>query len=189
MFRKAFNTYNHYLKTAPFATNFFTTGFLFGAGDVIAKYALPSENTRQIEKSFDYNRTARAVFYGSVIFSPIGNKWMYFLQRKVHWPGKSTSNSGLNTVSKVLVDQLLFAPASLVFYFSTMTIMEHGLDTELIKKKLHNSGWSSLLTNWCVWPFIQLFNFKYVKVQHRLLMVNVIAIFWNTFLSFKNNNG
>lgn len=189
MFKSVFNKYNYFLKTAPFATNFVTTGVLFGAGDVLAQHTLPSGHTGRIEESYDYKRTARAVFYGSVIFSPIGSKWMYFLQKKVFWPGKAKTSSGLNTLSKVLVDQLLFSPVSLVFYFSTMSTLEHGFDINLIKAKLHNNAWSTLVTNWSVWPFVQAINFKYIKVEHRLTVINVVAIFWNAYLSFKNNNG
>ena len=186
MFKTFYTRYIYHLEHSPKLTNFITTGALFGIGDVAAQSTLPSNNKETSFKHFDYKRTLRAVFYGSVIFSPIGNKWYYFLQHKVRWPGKNKTPT-LNTLSRVLVDQLCFAPVGVPFYFGVMTVLESGWNKEKIFDKINKNTLDTLLTNWCVWPFIQLFNFKYIRIEHRLLTVNVVSIFWNTFLSYKNN--
>lgn len=186
MFKNVYLKYNYHLKTSPKLTNFITTGALFGIGDAAAQEIFPSVKKDPSIEHFDYLRTLRAVFYGSVIFSPVGNKWYYFLQTKIKWPGK-TSNATLDTLSRVFIDQFVFAPISVPFYFGTMTILESGFNKDKIIEKIEKKSFSTLLSNWCIWPFIQLFNFKYIKIEHRLLTVNILSIFWNTFLSYKNN--
>lgn len=186
MFKILYKKYNNSLVQRPKLTNFVTTGALFGLGDISAQKLLPSKSKETGNKQFDYWRTFRAIFYGSVIFSPIGNKWYFFLQNKVRFPGKKRSLM-LDTLSRVAVDQLIFAPIGVPFYFGAMTILESGWDVEKIREKVQNNTKTTLLTNWCIWPFIQLFNFKYIKTEHRLLTVNIASLFWNTFISYKNS--
>ncbi|XBW37779.1 hypothetical protein QEN19_003360 [Hanseniaspora menglaensis] len=186
MLGSAYKKYSYQLQKSPKLTNFITTGVLFGLGDISAQTILPSKNKETGLKHFDFSRTLRAVFYGSVIFSPIGNKWYYFLQHKVRFPG-TKQNATLDAVSRVLVDQLVFPPIAVPFYFGMMTVLESGLDLEKINHKIKASTFDTLVTNWCVWPFIQLLNFKYIRIEHRLLTVNLVSIFWNTFISYKNN--
>lgn len=172
-------------------TNAVTTGSLFGIGDVSAQFLFPtadmaSTNRKKKERnSYDFARTARAVIYGSMIFSFIGDKWYKFLNFKVVLPIKP-KYSWFNQLYRVTVDQLLFAPLGLPFYFGCMTAME-GKSMKYAKEKIKEQWWDTLKTNWLVWPAFQLFNFSLVPIQHRLLAVNVVAIFWNTFLSYKNS--
>ena len=56
------------------------TGVLFGVGDVSAQFLFP---TSKLDKSYDYKRTARAVIYGSLIFSFIGDKWYKILNNNI----------------------------------------------------------------------------------------------------------
>lgn len=53
--------------------------------------------------------------------------------------------------------------------------------------KLQKSYWTALSANWMVWPWIQLVNFKFVPLHHRVLVVNIISIGWNCFLSMINS--
>jgi len=45
-----------------------------------------------------------------------------------------------------------------------------------VVEKLGSSYTSTLLTNWMVWPAVQLVNFKLVPLNHRLLVVNLISL-------------
>lgn len=55
------------------------------------------------------------------------------------------------------------------------------------KEKLEKSYWTALTSNWMVWPFIQVVNFKFVPLHHRVLLVNVISLGWNCYLSWINS--
>ena len=53
-----------------------------------------------------------------------------------------------------------------------MAIME-GSDPQ---KKLESTYTTALAKNWMVWPVIQITNFKFVPLEHRVLLVNVVSL-------------
>ncbi|ODV64324.1 Mpv17/PMP22 family protein ASCRUDRAFT_68316 [Ascoidea rubescens DSM 1968] len=143
---------------------------------------------------YDIKRTIRAIIYGSLIFSVIGDKW-YKILPKINFPFFKNSiyfinnpnfKSNLDTLARVTCDQLLFAPLGIPLYYSAMSLLENKSFNDL-KENLLNNYKVTLLTNWAVWPFFQFLNFSLVPVQHRLLTVNIVSILWNCFLSYRNN--
>lgn len=56
------------------------------------------------------------------------------------------------------------------------------------RAKLKKSYAEALKTNYMIWPFVQLVNFKLVPLEHRLLFVNTISIGWNCYLSYLNSD-
>lgn len=189
---KLFRLYEHQLKIRPKLTNAIMTGALFGIGDIGAQVFFPkssnqpptAQDIKYTEPSYDIPRTVRAVVYGSMIFSFIGDKW-YRILNKVQLKGRNPTGWA-NMALKVGVDQLGFAPLGLPFYFGCMSLLE-GKGLCAAREKIKSQWWDTLKTNWCIWPIFQLANFSLVPVQHRLLAANVVAIFWNTFLSYSNS--
>lgn len=185
-----FAKYNHLLATRPLITNIITTGFLFGAGDVLAqtvelRQAKSSENDiLGPSKLFDYPRLSRAVIYGSIIFAPLGDRW-YRLLNNVN----VSLTKVVNTCARVGLDQLVFAPfIGIPLYFSAMTAMEGGDNVKRdVENKLKANWWDTLTANWTVWPAVQAVNFTFVPVQLRLLTVNAISIVWNCYLLMQLN--
>lgn len=176
--------YAIFLDKYPKMTNAIMTGSLFGIGDLIAQLGFPSHGINDSYKSYDFTRTLRAFSYGALIFSFIGDKWYRILNKHVVIRNMPV-NHWTNTILKVSCDQIIFAPISIPFYFSVITFME-GKDGNTIRTKIKDNWWTTLLANWKIWPIFQLFNFYFVPVQHRLLAVNLIAIFWNAYLSYNN---
>lgn len=94
--------------------------------------------------------------------------WYRFLERFVRIPGRPNAQ----ILARVATDQLVFTPLNMLFFFSTLSVLE-GSDP---KEKLRASYWTGLKTNWMFWPTVQLVNFKVVPLDHRLLVVNVISL-------------
>lgn len=174
--------YTNSLRKHPRITNSITTGFLFGSGDIIAQVLDTSPS------KYDIRRTLRAVIYGSLIFSFVGDRWYRFLST-IKFPGPPLSNPRLNNmrtgILKMSIDQLGFAPIGIPLYYSIMSILENRT-IEGIDQKLKDNWLPTLQANWMVWPVFQVFNLSLIPVQHQLLCVNVVSIFWNTYLSMRN---
>jgi protein Mpv17 len=114
------------------------------------------------------------------IFGPAATTWFKFLQNKI-----VLKNKNLEILARVGADQTIFASTNLFVFLSSMAIME-GSDP---KKKLESTYANALQKNWMVWPFVQAINFKLVPLHHRVLVVNVISLGWNCYLSFLNGQG
>jgi len=106
--------------------------------------------------------------YGGAIFGPAATTWFGFLQKRVVIPGRPN----LEILARVAADQCLFAGTNLFVFLSTMAILE-GSDP---KKKLESTYWNALQKNWMVWPVVQFTNFKFVPLEHRVLLVNVVSL-------------
>lgn len=136
----------------------------------------------------------------SAVFGPAATTWFTFLQRKV----KIAGSPNLEIIARVGLDQCLFASTNLFVFLSSMALME-GTDPQ---KKLESTYWTALQKNWMLWPVIQLTNFKFVPLDQRVLVVNVISLGtrmlhvlhvlpqytdfisgWNCYLSFLNTQG
>ncbi|OBT68846.1 hypothetical protein VE03_02106 [Pseudogymnoascus sp. 23342-1-I1] len=163
--------YRMKLAARPMLTQSVTTAILFATGDIMAQQAVEH---RGIEKH-EFIRTARMALYGGAIFGPVATKWFRFLQTKIVLPNKK-----LEICARVGADQLLFAPTHLFVFLSTMSILE-GVSPQ---EKLSKTYTGALQTSWMVWPFIQVVNFSFVPLDHRLLFVNGLSIFWNCYLSY-----
>jgi len=57
------------------------------------------------------------------------------------------------------------------------------------KEKLKSTYTMALTKNWMVWPWVQLTNFKFTPLEHRVLVVNVVSLGWNCYLSYLNSQG
>jgi protein Mpv17 len=77
-----------------------------------------------------------------------------------------------------------------------------GLNASEIKAKFINVRAISLLVflmkcktfptlitrTWQIWPFVQVINFKYVPLPYQSIVVGVVSLFWNTYISTVNNS-
>ena len=143
-------------------------------------------------------RTGRMALYGGCVFGPGATLWYKFLQRKIVIPNKPN----LEIVARVATDQTVFASTNLFLFLSSMALME-GNDP---KQALQDKYLTAVKKNWMVWPAVQFTNFKYVPLEHRVLVVNIVSlgelsmvIFavivradfvtgWNCYLSYLNSS-
>jgi hypothetical protein len=112
------------------------------------------------------------------VFGPLATTWFGFLQRRVRIPGSPNAE----ILARVGLDQTVLAPLNLFAFLSSMAIME-GSDPQ---KKIESTYWNALSKNWMLWPFVQAVNFKFVPLQHRVLVVNFVSL--GMYRSLTNNN-
>ncbi|KZF24234.1 hypothetical protein L228DRAFT_228204 [Xylona heveae TC161] len=168
--------YQAKLAARPLLTQSITTAVLFGTGDALAQQAVEKVG---VDKH-NFARTGRMALYGGAVFGPAATTWFKFLQNKVVLQNKTAQ-----VAARVGLDQLAFTPLNLGFFLTSMSLME-GTDP---KKKINDTYTKALTTNWMVWPWVQMANFTVVPLEHRVLVVNIVALGWNCYLSYINSSG
>ncbi|BFZ53043.1 Protein required for ethanol metabolism [Savitreella phatthalungensis] len=171
----AIKWYQAQLARSPIATQLISTGILFGAGDVLAQQAVERKGLQH-----DLLRTGRMTFFGTAIAGPILVGWYRVLDRHVN-----LSSPTKTLLARVAADQLAFAPVNIAVFFSAQGVLE-GKSPSEISNKLSTAWAPTLVANWKLWPAVQLVNFKFVPLEHRLLVVNLVALGWNCVLSAIN---
>ncbi|KAJ6487615.1 hypothetical protein C8R45DRAFT_252708 [Mycena sanguinolenta] len=168
-----FRAYNALLIRRPMLAQCGTATVLFGAGDIIAQQAVERKG-----KEHDFARTARLAFYGGVVFGPAMTKWYQLLNRiQFKSPTKGV-------IYRVWLDQCVLTPGAVIVFFGSMALLE-GNPKDIVPRI--GAGYvPTLLRNWAVFVPTQIINFWIVPPHLRFLVVSVVSLFWNTYLSFAN---
>ncbi|CAH1760804.1 25_t:CDS:10 [Entrophospora sp. SA101] len=151
--------------------------FLCGLGDTIAQHVVEKRGI----KNHDSYRTIRIGGFGLLIAGPVPAVWYRILDRYVKFENPIT---GL--LARVALDQMVFAPTFIAGFFLIQGILEGKTKLQLTRK-LEKAYLPALLNSYKIWPIVQLINFRFVPLDHRLLVVNTVALGWNTYLSVTNN--
>ncbi|KAG5866488.1 hypothetical protein JTB14_004011 [Gonioctena quinquepunctata] len=154
------------------------TGTLMSTGDLIAQTIIEKKPLKEVR----WRRTANFFAIGTVVVGPALSVWYRTLSKLIGHTGKSV------VLKKVAVDQLVFAPTFL-FVFITLINTLDGHNWKHIKEELNLKYVDILLTNYTVWPAVQLFNFYFIPLRHQVLLAQSVAILWNVYISFKTQQG
>jgi len=168
--------YARLVEKYPWGSQILQTGVLCATGDVLSQVLVE----RKSMKEFDLSRVGKFFVLGTCLVAPCLRTWYITMERIVKVQGSR------GAISKVLLDQGLFAPCFIVLFISSASTL-NGLSPKEIQINLKRDYPEILLTNWKLWPATQLANFYFVPFQHRILVVNIVALVWNTYLAFKTN--
>ncbi|NXX77073.1 MPV17 protein, partial [Urocolius indicus] len=158
------------------AATVLVAGALMGAGDVIAQQLVEQRGLHGHHGS----RTLKMMAIGFCFVGPVVGGWYKILDRLV--PGTTK----VVAVKKMVLDQGAFAPCFLGCFLGITGAM-NGLSVEENWSKVQQDYTDALLTNYCIWPPVQIANFYFVPLKHRLAVVQCVAIVWNCYLSWKAN--
>jgi len=160
----------------PWGSQILQTGVLCATGDVLSQVLVERKSLSE----FDYSRVGKFFVLGTCLVAPCLRTWYLTMEKIV----KAQGSRG--ALSKVVLDQGLFAPCFIAVFVSSASTL-NGLTPKEIGANLQRDYKDILLTNWKLWPATQLANFYFVPFQHRILVVNVVALVWNTYLAYKTN--
>ena len=155
--------------TILFSTTF--SGILCASGDYLAQTFVEKN------EKHDFKRTAKFFFMGACFIGPGLRAWYGILERNVTGSVKTIA------LKKMVIDQTLLAP----FFVATFFCLSDGLGGKSIsdmRVNLQENYLNTMKVNYYVWPAVQLCNFYFVPLSHRVLVANVVALFWNTFLAY-----
>ena len=82
-------------------------------------------------------------------------------------------------ITKVFLDQVIVLPLNMFVFCSWPALITRGPTEEGLAEASANvrAGWWAAATfGWSVWPFVHLINFKYVPLDHRLLVLNTVSV-------------
>nr|VZI11234.1 unnamed protein product [Spirometra erinaceieuropaei] len=172
VFNKAWSGYLHLLSKYPLRTQCVSTALIMSTGDIIAQKIV------ERQPNYSPSRTLKFGMIGMCFVGPTFHCWYNFIDRLY------TGTKLIRTVKMVASDQLIMAPC-MVFSIIGLVGLTKNWSIEEAKTGLSNNYIQAMLMNIRVWPPVQFINFTFVPLHLRVLVVNFVALFWNTYLSYK----
>ena len=130
-------------------------------------------------KGCDWKRAGVFTFLGAALVGPCLHFWYTNLNKIVVATGAVGSAAA---VTSLALDQLVFAPTFLAVFIASLFTIEGNAAAVVPKLK---QDWSqTVVANWKVWVPFQFLNFRFVPVNLQVGAANVIALLWNTYMSW-----
>ncbi|KAL2084738.1 hypothetical protein ACEWY4_020256 [Coilia grayii] len=123
--------------------------------------------------SIDWAQTARVALVGFCFHANFNYHWLRALERM--WPGGGAKRVTL----KVVVDQLVAAPATISAFYVGLSALEGREDPF---EDWRNKFWTSYKTGVVYWSTLQAVNFSLVPPVARTVFVGGVALTWTVFL-------
>lgn len=201
--------YTNLLDSHPILTKMVSSGLIAASGDALCQSWLPTSTDEANDddepeergapdkapqilaaaedheegsmRSWDWSRTGRFGILGTFLVAPTVHVWYNHLHR---W----TSNLSIASspwrllMSRVAIDQMLFAPAFTAVWLVALRFLEGQRPIEW--DSLKASVPEVVVANWALWVPAQFVNFAMVPLKFQVLYSNVVALVWNVYLSY-----
>ncbi|OAA57769.1 Mpv17/PMP22 [Cordyceps fumosorosea ARSEF 2679] len=155
----------------PYVVQTLSAMVIFIAADVSAQNISGSE--------YDPVRTTRTTFIGALFAIP-QYRWFHVLARYFNYKSKA-----LSIAAKVAFNQVTFAVAFPTYFFGMQALLS-GESLSGTLRRLQDTVPRSWQNSWKVWPAAMAFNLSFVPLEYRALFSGMIAIGWQTYLSWMN---
>ena len=171
--------YSDKLDSHPLITKCLTSGFIAGSGDVLCQWTVEGTST------WDKARTGRFGLLGCVLVAPLIHYWYGFLARTI--PGTDVAS----IAKRVFLDQFVYTPPFIPLWLTSLWTLEsltgdNHSDTPF-GQRIVDIFPDIYVANLTLWLPVMAFNFKFVAPKYQVLFSNVVALVWNTYLSFSTS--
>lgn len=178
-------------QSNPQLTNGMSGLITFSVGDVF------SQKLVDPARDVNYIRAAKTGMLGIFMNGAVLHHWYNILDLSF---GKSMlSRKGI--FLKVLADQLVYSPFSIVVFFGFASCLspshtvhnevaahsstsDFGSTSARFLAKMENSFLPVLIADCCMWPFVNLINFSHVPKNYRPSFVGLAQLVWQTYVSY-----
>ena len=169
--------YGSLLQAHPLLTKALTSGVIFAIADICAQ---------RIRGSRDLQGTLVTALVGLLYYGPSTHYWYSEL---MPWLIPQSGVGG--TLAKMILGQLLFAPAVTLVFFSAFLLSlqgPRGVAREL-PTKVRRDLMPTLMAGWAFWPLVDLVSFSLVPPLYIPLCLNVASFLWTIFLAVQAARG
>ncbi|CAO1639374.1 unnamed protein product [Sympodiomycopsis kandeliae] len=176
--------YSSSFNRRPWLTLAVANGTLGVIADGLAQGLEKQQSTSpKPDKGWDWSRSSRFLIFG-IGMAPILAEWNKIIEYRLPLRASPVGKVSMAALAKrVAFDQIAFAPFGLVCFVGVMGALEYSGDLERIKGKFKDMYIPALLSNWKVWPAIQLINFSLVPLRFRVPFTSMCGIGWTGYLS------
>jgi protein Mpv17 len=132
-----------------------------------------------LDAQYEPIRGLRAMLIGSISSIP-SYKWFLFLGNNFNY-----SSHLLSLTVKVVINQTFFTPIFNTYFFGMQTLLSGG-SWQDAKERVINTVPVSWYNSCKVWPAVTAFSFTFIPWQYRNVFAGVIAIGWQSYLTWLN---
>ncbi|KAI8956121.1 hypothetical protein F4801DRAFT_2787 [Xylaria longipes] len=143
------------------------------------KCATEDDGVEEKGRKHDWARTARSLVIGGSVAIP-GYIWFSWLARSFNY-----SSTVVSIGVKVVVNQLTFTPLFATYFFSAQALLSGDTAAEAWRR-VYNTVPVSFINSFKLWPAVTAFSFAFVPFEYRSIFGGVIAVGWQTYLSYLN---
>ncbi|EAW07448.1 Mpv17/PMP22 family protein [Aspergillus clavatus NRRL 1] len=195
-------SYSRAQQRRPYTTQLISSVVIYLCGDLSAQLLFPSESptpksqassetepapaedgeeqtTSVSSGGYDPLRALRNLTVGVGSAIPT-YKWFMFLHNNFNFRSKF-----LSILTKVCVQQSVFTPVFNTYFFSLHSLLA-GASLEETWERLKVALPVSITNSVKLWPAVTAFSFTYVSPEFRSIFSGVIAVGWQTYLSWLN---
>ena len=95
------------------------------------------------------------------------------------------SSRMLSLATKVTVNQIVFTPVFNSYFFGMQSLLSGDTVLEAWDR-IKRTVPTSFINSCKLWPAVTAFSFTYIQPQYRALFAGVIAVGWQSYLSWLN---
>ncbi|KAK3366502.1 hypothetical protein B0H63DRAFT_498190 [Podospora didyma] len=165
------NAYGRAQRKRPLTTQLCSSLVIYFCSDISAQY--------MGKREYDLVRTGRSLIIGAISSMP-SYKWFVWLSISFNYPSRL-----LSLATKVIVNQLWFTPIFNTYFFGMQALLA-GENLGEIWTRIKRTVPTSFLNSCKLWPAVTAFSFTFIPLEYRSLFAGVIAVGWQTYLSFLN---
>lgn len=103
-----------------------------------------------------------------------------FLSRNFNYPSRL-----LSLATKIVVNQAVFTPLFNSYFFGMQAFLA-GDNLFEVWERIKRTVPTSMMNSVKLWPAVTAINFTFIPIEYRSVFAGVIAVGWQTYLSWLN---
>ncbi|KAH6632428.1 hypothetical protein F5144DRAFT_593200 [Chaetomium tenue] len=168
---RAAQAYARAQRKRPYVTQVCTSLVIYLCSDISAQ--------SMGGRDYDPTRTARSLMIGSISSIPSYN-WFVWLSESFNYRSRL-----LSLATKVVVNQICFTPVFNTYFFGMQALLS-GATLPETWERITKTVPISCLNSCKLWPAVTAFTFAFIPLEYRPVFGGVIAVGWQTYLSYLN---